>query len=184
MTWWDHETGSIWSQPWGRGIDGEYWGVELFLLPSEVTSWGNWKADHPDSMAMINDIERLAFGRQEFRPNFVLGLLVSSEAKAYYYTDVIASGLVNDSFADLPIVVWADETGLNAYFRQMGEQVLTFQLQGNEVVDLETGSRWDLGRGLALDGSLQGQALQQVPGTTSFDWAWLDFYPNSEFYSP
>ena len=93
MTWWDHETESIWSQPVGRALAGALKGTELALLPVQVTTWGNWKADHPDSLAMINNLERLASGRQGFRPNFVLGLLVSGEAKAYYYTDVIASGL-------------------------------------------------------------------------------------------
>jgi hypothetical protein len=184
MTWWDHETGSIWSQPWGRAIDGDFRGVELFLLPSEVTSWANWKADHPQSLAMTNDLRLQTFPDQEFSPNFVLGLLLAGDAKAYYYEDVIASGLVNDTFANLPIVVWADEAGLNAYFREVEGQSLTFEFSGEDVIDIETGSRWDLGRGLALDGPHQGQALQQVPSTTSYDWAWIDFYPDSAFYAP
>ena len=30
MSWRDHTTESIWSQPWGRSIDGVSKGVELF----------------------------------------------------------------------------------------------------------------------------------------------------------
>jgi len=185
MTWFDHETGSVWSQPWGRAIGGEYQGVELFILPSQVTTWSNWKDDHPSTSAMINDVNRLSFGRRQgFNPDFVLGLLLTEQAKAFYYRDVAAEGLVNDEFAGLPIVVWASDTGLNAYVRMVGDQVLTFEIRGDQILDQETGSRWNLGRGLALDGPLRGEALQGVPGTSSYDWAWRDFYPNSEFYSP
>ena len=67
MTWWDHETQSIWSQPWGRAIRGTYKGVELFLLPSQVTSWASWKEEHPNTLAMINDVEKLGSRRQGVR---------------------------------------------------------------------------------------------------------------------
>ena len=185
MTWWDHETNSIWSQPWGRALEGELRGVELFLLPSEVTTWANWKAAHPDSLAMINDVERLSLGRRQgFNPDFVLGLLLSGEAKAYYYRDVAAQGLLNDEFAGFPIVVWASETGLSAYVRQIGDRVLVFETRGDQIFDVETGSRWDLSRGLSVEGELSGEGLQGVPGSSSYDWAWRDFYPDSEFYSP
>jgi hypothetical protein len=184
MTWWDHETDSVWSQPWGRAIEGELRGVELFLVPSEVTTWSNWKEAHPGTLAMINDVDRLSFGRRQgFNPNFVLGLLLSGESKAYYFADVAAKGIVNDEFAGLPIVVWAGETSLNAYVRQVGDQVLTFEPVGGQIRDQETGSIWDLARGLAVDGPLRGEGLQGIPGSSSYDWAWRDFYPESEFYS-
>lgn len=39
MTWWDHQTGSIWSQPLGEAIAGPYKGRRLDLLPSTLTTW-------------------------------------------------------------------------------------------------------------------------------------------------
>lgn len=185
MTWWDHETSSIWSQPWGRAIDGENYGVELFLLPSEVTTWGNWRAEHPESLAMINDVDRLIGGRRQgFSPNYVLGLLLDGQSKAYYYGDVAAAGLINDRFAGQPVVVWADEGGLNAYFSHVDDRELVFELADGRIADLETRSEWDLGRGLAIAGELAGSALQPVPSSSSFDWAWLDFYPDAQIYVP
>ncbi len=185
MTWWDHETDSVWSQPWGRAIEGDYRGVELFLVPSEVTTWANWRDAHPNTLAMINDVDRLSLTRRQgFNPNFVLGLLLSGESKAYYFEDIAAEGLVNDEFAGLPIVVWAGETSLNAFVRRVGDQILTFEFRDGEILDQETGSLWDLSRGLAVDGPLRGEALQGVPGSSSYDWAWRDFYPDAEFYSP
>ena len=183
MTWWDHETESIWSQPWGRSIDGLYKGTELFLLPSQVTTWGSWKAEHPESLVMINDVSRLG-GRQKFDPDFVIGLILADQAKAYGYRDVAEVGVVNDAIGDIPIFVWAADNNFHAYIRQVGDQVLTFTLDGDGLVDEETGSTWDLTRGLATAGPLKGQSLQPVPGSTSYDWAWEDFYPGTEFYIP
>ena len=51
-------------------------------------------------------------------------------------------------------------------------------------MDLETGSTWDVSRGLAIDGPLKGTALQPIPSSSSYDWAWFDFFPNSELYNP
>lgn len=183
MTWWDHETQSIWSQPWGRSIDGPLKGTELFLLPSQVTTWASWRVEHPESLVMINDVNRLGF-RQTFDPDFVIGLLLVGQAKAFYYRDVAEVGVVNEAIDDVPIFVWAGDNNFHAYIRQTGDRILTFRLDGDLLVDEETGSTWDLTRGLATAGPLKGESLQPVPGSTSFDWAWLDFYPESAFYSP
>jgi len=183
MTWWDHETESIWSQPWGRAIDGPLKGIELFLLPSQVTTWAAWRAEHPDSLAMINDADRLGF-RQKFDPDFVIGLLLDGRAQAYPYRDVEKAGVVNDAIGDIPIFVWAAGGNFHAYIRVANDRVLTFQLVDDVPTDVETGSTWDITRGLATAGPLRGENLQPVPGSTAYDWAWLDFYPDSGFYEP
>jgi hypothetical protein len=182
MTWYDHSSGSIWSQPWGRAIRGDLKGVELFLLPSRITTWGSWRSDHPQTLVMINDVDRLGSRRQEFNSNFVIGLVLSGQAKAYYFEDVAAAGVINDSLGNFPILVWAGGDRFNAYLRQVESEVLTFRQEGDHLVDEQTRSVWDLARGLAVEGPMLGAALQPVPGMTAFDWAWLDFYPDSEFY--
>ena len=52
MTWWDHDTGSIWSQPPGEAVAGPHKDKRLTLLPSQLTSWGTWRAQHPISLAL------------------------------------------------------------------------------------------------------------------------------------
>ncbi len=181
MTWWDHETESIWSQPWGRAIEGSYKGTELFLLPSQITTWANWKAEYPETLAMITAYSNFGF-RQRFDPGFVIGLILAEEAKAYTYRDVAAAGVVNDTLGDIPVFIWAAAENFHAYVRQVGDQTLTFRLNGDLLVDEETGSTWDISRGLATAGPLKGESLQPVPSTSAFDWAWEDFYPGTEFY--
>jgi len=183
MTWYDHETDSIWSQPWGRALQGEHKGVELFLLPFQLTTWANWKTAHPHTLAMTNDWE-LLIGREKFDPDFVIGLLFAGNNKAYYYGDVAEAGVVNDMLGKFPVVVWAIDNNYQAYLRTVDGLALTFTIQGDNIVDEETGSTWDLSRGLAIDGPLAGQGLQAVPSLSAFDWAWIDFYPQSTFYQP
>ncbi len=184
MTWYDHETQSIWSQPWGRAIIGPLKGIQLFLLPSQVTTWAGWKQEHPETLAMINDVERLGTRRQGFSPHFVIGLNLAGQAKAYYYIDAATAGVINDTLGDIPIVVWAADNNFHAYIRRAGDLPLTFHAEGDKLIDDETGSTWDVSRGLATGGPLRGQALQPVPDSTAYDWAWLDFYPDSDFYTP
>lgn len=183
MTWYDHETDSIWSQPWGRALQGEHKGVELFLLPFQLTTWENWKETYPQTLALSNDWE-LVVGREEFDPDFVIGILFAEYNKAYYYGDVATVGVVNDTLGEFPVAVWAQDNLYQAYLRTVADRTLTFTVEGNTVVDKETGSTWDLSRGIATDGPLTGQGLQAVPSLTAFDWAWTDFYPQSTFYQP
>jgi hypothetical protein len=184
MTWYDHETRSIWSQPWGRAIKGPLKGIQLFLLPSQVTSWGSWKAEHPGTLAMINDVGMPRFARQGFSPNFVIGLILGDQSKAYYFEDVAAASVINDTLGDFPIAIWAADDNFHAYIRRVGDRTLTFRADGENLIDLETSSTWNLARGLAVDGPLRGEVLQSVPSSTAYDWAWRDFYPQSEFYVP
>ena len=184
MTWWDHETESIWSQPWGRAISGRLTGVELFLLPSQLTIWGEWRAEHPQTLAMITGYNRMTLFRQGFDPDFVIGLLLAEQAKAFYYRDVAAAGVINDFVGQIPVMVWAQDENFHAYIRRVGEQTLTFYMENGLLKDEETDSTWDLSRGLATAGPLQDQGLQAVPSSSAFDWAWQDFYPNSAFYQP
>lgn len=184
MTWYDHETESLWSQPWGRSIRGELKGVELYLLPLQLTTWKSWKQQYPHTLAMANDLSRLGERRQGFSPDFVVGLLLGGEAKAYYFRDLQKSGVINDHLGDVPVLVRAGEETFQAYVRKAGGRTLTFSESERGLVDEETGSVWDPVRGLAHEGALKGEALQQVPSMSSYDWAWLDFYPDSEFFSP
>ena len=59
---------------------------------------------------------------------------------------------------------------------------LTFVAEDKRLRDLETGSLWDTRRGIAVEGPLTGEGLQKAPIASAFDWAWLDFYPQSTEY--
>ena len=184
MTWFDHETESIWSQPVGLSFRGPLQGTKLELLPFHLTTWSNWFENYPESLVMINDVNRLGNTRQGFRPDYVVALVLDETARAFYYEDVAEVRVINDNLAGTPVVVWAEDNDFTAYVRQVGDQILTFTSGGDQIKDLETGSVWDLRRGLAKEGPLAGEGLQPVPSLSSYDWAFEDFYPDGKFYQP
>ena len=184
MTWWDHETGSIWSQPWGMAIEGTLKGTQLQMIPAGVVPWATWLADHPDTLLL--EVGRPGFGgyKERFTENYVIGIALGEYAKAYHFPAASREAVVNDQIGPFPVVVLADaETkAVHVYLRRAGDRELDFTLRDGLLVDQQTGSTWEVARGIALDGPLRGELLQQVPYMTAYDWAWKDFYPDSKVY--
>ncbi|ELZ96530.1 hypothetical protein C440_05263 [Haloferax mucosum ATCC BAA-1512] len=49
----DDATGSYWSQLLAKAICGPQSGERMRILPSTVTTWGNWRAAHPETDAIL-----------------------------------------------------------------------------------------------------------------------------------
>jgi hypothetical protein len=154
MTWWDHSTGTVWSQVWGRAIDGPLKGTELELIPSQTIPWGTWKEQHPDTLIMTNDLKRLSFARERFRSNYLIGISIGDAAKAYPYGVAAKERVINDFVGSHAVVVHVDPVtrAVTAYLRNLNDQILTFELGDNGLIDSETGTTWDPVNGLAVDG--------------------------------
>ena len=182
MTWWDHETDSIWSQPWGMAISGQLEGTELELIPAGIVPWGTWLADHPDSLVLKVAVTGL-FGAP-FRNAFVIGVTLGEQAKAYPFQLASNDRIINDRIGTDPVLVLADPDtkAINIYNRNLGGRDLEFILREDRLTDTETQSTWNQATGNATQGPLRGEVLRRVPYITSFDWAWEDFYPHSDFY--
>lgn len=183
MTWFDHETGSIWSQPWGQALEGELKGIQLQIIPYSLVPWSTWLQEHPDTLALIPDE---AYGQQFTSDNFVAGVSIGNVARAYPYRTIAEAIVVNDNLGEIPLVIHTNpETrSIHIFVRQLSDgTLLTFEGDADTMVDSLTNSTWDA-LGLAIEGELRGQALREIPYVSSFDWAWLDFYPHSDFYNP
>jgi hypothetical protein len=183
MTWYDHQTDSIWSQPWGRALAGPLKGTQLKLLTFSLVPWNTWLEEHPDTLALSKGDRFRSF--QSPTDDFVLGVAIGDIARAYRYRDTAEAIIINDMMGELPLLVYTNpETRSNHIFiRQLSDgTILTFTGDVSALTDDVTGSTWNPERGLATDGDLRGQALREIPYISSFDWAWLDFYPHSDFY--
>ncbi len=182
MTWWDHETGSIWTQPWGRALTGPLKGTQLRLIPFSLTPWGTWKAEHPDTLALQTE----GFAScQSPTDNFVAGVAIGEAARAYHYDDLAEAVVIQDTLGGVPLVIHTqpDTRSIHIYVAQLADGTpLSFSGDAERLVDDQTGSVWDPARGLATEGELRGQALRELPWISSFDWAWVDFYPHTDFY--
>ena len=184
MTWWDHETKSIWSQPLGAALAGPLEGTRLNLIPANIMPWSTWLAEHPDTQVLLADGGGFLGARESFNPNYVIGITLGDYAKSYPFGPASRQGVINDWLGPFPVLVLAnaDTKAVHTYLRRVGDEELEFELREGLLADRQTGSNWDIARGIAVDGPLRGTVLQQVPYMTAFDWAWEDFYPYSKIY--
>ena len=183
MTWFDHDTGTVWSQPLGEAIVGPRKGATLELMTSTLSSWGTWKETYPDTLALDAPA-----GRTGFRlGDMTIVVDFGEEVGIFPVEDLRNSGPANTVVAGVPVSVVVDpraEDRWNVFLRVVGDQVLTLAVDGEDLVDLETGTRWDpkIGRGVA--GSLQGEFLNILPGFTAFLDEALGFWPEAKIWSP
>ncbi len=51
----DRQTESLWSQVLGRAVSGSVAGAQLELLPTTLTTWEDWKENHPETMLLSKE---------------------------------------------------------------------------------------------------------------------------------
>jgi hypothetical protein len=54
----DRETDTLWSQLLGEAVRGELIGTKLEFVPSWMMTWEEWKALHPDTVALDKGFPR------------------------------------------------------------------------------------------------------------------------------
>ncbi len=178
MTWWDHDTGSVWSQPLAEPIVGPRAGLgaKLELLPSELTTWASWLSAHPTTLALD-----AAGAPTRFDLAFMTLVVELGEASAAYpVVTAREEGVINDRVGDEPLAVVidpADPQRWRVYSRRLPDETVTLTLDGRRLADRRTGTRWDLATGRGLEGPLADDALRQLPAFTSFPADYLRFFP-------
>ena len=202
LVMYDRETDSLWSQVSGDAIYGTYDGSQLTILPALMTTWTSWLEEHPDTKTLDKN------GRQEYRfdpyepyygddsvglfgrsvnderldaKELVIGVNVAGHAKAYPFSSLSESPVINDEVGGVPLLVtFKSESRSAAVFnRTVNGLALTFEMDNGRLTDVETGSVWSALTGRALRGELAGMRLTAIPSVTLFWFAWADFYPDT-----
>ena len=200
----DRETDTLWSQFLAEAVKGPLAGTKLTLIPSQLISWGGWKEEHPDTLAL--DIGRPALdpymdyyfeggsgilGRKNNddrlgQKELVVGVVGESSQKAYAYQRLFEVNVINDTFEGRPLVLSfnSKDSSIAVYDRTVDGTALTFALADDprQMTDLETESVWSQSTGKAVAGPLEGKQLESVHSFTSFWFAWRDFYTETELY--
>jgi hypothetical protein len=204
MVMYDRQTGTLWSQLLGEAVEGELTGNRLEFLPAWQTTWADWKAQHPDTVAL----EKGYFGAadpydyyyedgragvigetlNDDRLNtkeFVIGVEQDGVAVAFPFSQLNETPVVNEQVGQTPVlVVFNAETGTGVVFdRWIAGQNLTFEASdGLTLIDQQTGTIWDGLSGEALEGDLVGERLTRVKSTSSFWFGWKDWYPQTQVF--
>lgn len=210
----DTATGSLWSQVLARAIRGSMTGTRLSLVSSTLTSWGEWRRQHPDTVVLlppplsgtvagrvVRDVTKSPYGGYEnatrlgvgpgrladdrLHPKaLVVGVRSDDVARAYPLEAVREAGVVNDRVGTRPVVVAAAGGTLAAYDRRVGGEVRTFRSAGPDHVTA-AGSRWAIATGRAVDGPHRGRELTAATSSSAMYWfAWVQFNPDTEIWPP
>jgi hypothetical protein len=206
LVMYDRQTRTLWSQLLGEAVEGELKGTELDFFPSWMTTWEEWKARYPDTVALVKGYAgsrdpydsyygsetRGVIGESRFddrlqTKQFVVGVAHGDASVAYPYSVLSTERIVNDQVGDVPVVVlFHDMTSSGLVFdRRTEDQALTFSVSDEEALtltDVETGSTWSGLTGQATSGPLAGAQLARVKSTSSFWFGWKDFYPDTRVY--
>ncbi len=182
MTWWDHDTGSVWSQPLGEAILGPRKGEQLELFPSAMTTWGAWNDAHPGTLAL--DAPG-GFDRISMR-SVAIVVALGSETAAYPMPVLERVLVVNDVVAGIPIAVVADPAhpSLWAVFsRDLDGTIVELISRDGTLLDMTSGTVFDPVRGIGTGGRLDGEILGHLPAFTSFPRDVPTFWPGARFWS-
>ena len=212
MVMYDHQTNSYWWHIAGRAIVGELSGAEMDPLPSSMTVWEEWLDRHPGTLILSTDtgfdrpydrdpftgyrdlvnMERRPFPDAEASlyddrlddGEEVLGVVLDGVARAYPLRR-LGDAVVNDELAGIPLVMMSRVEGPTGvvFHRRLEERTLSFVLEHGSIRDLETGSTWGLD-GRAVDGPLAGQRLTPLPARSSFWFAFVASFPDTDVYEP
>ncbi len=208
----DHQTNSLWSQVFGKAISGDYATTQLTFIPAMHTDWQTWKSLHPDTLVVKpglygNDpyasyyasaaegvLGQGAFGGglargSDIHPKeYVIGVRLNGEEKAYPFSVLQKEPIINDTVGGVPIGIFFDKETLSGTVfdrRTADGTALTFAAaaDGTLVTDAETGSEWNPLTGVAATGELAATSLAAVPITYAFYFGWIDYHPDSAIYS-
>ena len=180
MTWWDHDTGSVWSQPLGEAIAGPRKGQTLELLPSSLTTWEAWLSAHPDTLALDVPAGNSGFDLEDM----VVVVDFDGDTAAYPIAALREGVVANDLVAGAALAVLVDPEDPDFWrcLRRLDDRTITLIRDGDRIIDVETESTWDPRLGIAIDGPLAGQVLDLLPGFTAFPRDFDTFWPNGRIW--
>ena len=209
----DRETGSRWQQGTATAISGPLKGMQLAIYPFLRTTWGEWKKQHPNTLvlkplpgyaenlpAMNKLISRAGLGEgaaprgaigkdNRLRPKeTIAGLEVGGAAMAFSVAALRQLRVINDMVGGTPVLIVhqpkSDTT--TAFERTIKGRTLQFRAVDHDatrLVDMQTKSTWNA-YGACLSGPLKGSHLRTLVLVPEFWFAWSEFHPNTNVYSP
>ncbi len=209
LVMYDFATESLWSQLMATAIRGPQTGDSLTLVPSSITTWGEWQRVQPDTDVLLPPpastvkkprggdgvydvsyyISRRAYrGRADSEGavsqyTLVLGIATEDAVTAYPYPVVNDADVINDTVGSRPVVVGTAPGGaMVGYDRRVDGAVLRFTRESDQLFRAG-GSAWERSTGRAIDGPHAGRTLNRAAtAPPMFLRGWRDFHPETTIY--
>lgn len=202
----DRQTNSLWHSLTGEPVVGTlaHSGIRLKRLPVVVTTWGQWKADHPGTKVLSLDTGYTreytpgrpygayfaspdtmfpVWQRSKALPtkSFIFALKINEVPKAYPLALLEQERVTNDSLGGIDVVLITDATGrtVRAYRRE-GRR-FTRGPDDRTVLD-ERGARWNVTEEALTSGGTGEERLERVAGHIAYWFGWFGFNPRTLIY--
>jgi thiol-disulfide isomerase/thioredoxin len=125
----------------------------------------------------LND-ETVAYPYQLLQEIRVANDIVGGEPVAVLWAEGTASAL-----DDFTVAGGADVGAATTYSRRLDGDILSFVVSGDDIVDEETGSVWNI-LGQAVSGPRGGSRLEPVVSINHFWFSWVAFRPETRIFTP
>lgn len=212
LVMYDHQTNTLWSQLLGQSLRGALRHERLAIIPSMLTTWGEWKRLYPETK-VLSTVGLAQYDGEVIDPYagyytsgaaglagdvdhpadvpakaLVVGLQVGVQKQAYPISLLHDKGLIEDQLGGIPILLVYDHP-LQVVFvfrRDIGGEVLSFTAddQPHTLRDLRTSSSWNWRTGQAVTGDMAGAALAPVEAKLTYWFAWAGIFPETDVYTP
>jgi len=199
----DRTTDSLWNQFTGKPVAGPLVdsGIALKTRPVTITSWRDWRADHPDTKVLsletghrrnyssghvYNDyfaspdlmFPSLGGGRDLVQKDYVFGLRVTAGAKAYPLKVFNGGRVINDRVGLQNVVLVGDAATRTVRAYDSGGR--QFTAAGRKQLSASDGV-WTVGEEHLTNAA--GQRLARLPGHIAYWFGWQSFVGGeSEYY--
>lgn len=95
--------------------------------------------------------------------------------------------IVEAQVGSLPVVLVAPgkDLPIMAFERRVAGRALSFRLAEEDptvIFDRESGSRWSLAHGEAVEGPMKGARLARAPAYPAFWFGWQGYFPSTEIW--
>ena len=200
----DRLTDSYWSQSLGLAVTGPLTGTTLDTIPFDLTTWGDWKNQHSDTLVLSTDTGYVRsygvdpYGNYYTDPKImfpvdntdnrmnpkeiIIGLNNDGIYKAYRQNHIESLKVINDYVGEKAVMlVSAFDHNSRAFDRTVNGETLDFSSVDGVIVDLQTDSKWTYD-GLAISGPMAGTTLQRLSIHPGFWFEWVAFHPDTLVY--
>lgn len=206
LVMYDRQTETYWSQLNGTAIVGPLVPARLEIYPNTITTWGEWRAAHPNTRVLSRstgiypistysgnpyssfaDRERVGFGVSDVdnrlgSKTVVYGVTIGNTSRAYPEPIVKNKDVINDEVNDVPVLIVEDQTtgGVRVFVREVNGSPREFHAADNRLID-DQGTEWNY-TGTALDGPDTGTELRELNSHGIYWFAWSEFHPETDVY--
>ncbi len=200
----DRPTNSLWNQLTGEPVAGRLAqsGIHLERLPVVVTTWGEWKSEHPNTLVL--DPEKTGFDRNYEKSPYedyfasketmfpvwlkndrlsmkevVFALIVDGRPKAYPIDVLKRETLIHDEVGGRKIVlVTHPQSGATRAYMSSAKR---FTNSGRgRLVEEGNGAVWKVEEESLV--AETGETLPRIAGHNAFWFGWFAFFPTTEIY--